>query len=81
MCEIKNAHNKVIANFRYHLDNKNKRDLIISISPEDNNIKLWNINNLECLLNLSNIYEEGLINSACFLEDYNNNINDFYKIC
>ena len=74
ICEIKNAHNKVIANIRHHLDKQNKRDLIISISSEDNNIKLWNINNLECLLNLSNIYEEGFINSACFLEDYNNNI-------
>jgi len=74
ICEIKNAHNKVISNFRHHLDRKNKRDLIISISSEDNNIKLWNLNSLECLLNLINIYEEGFINSACFLEDYNNNI-------
>ena len=74
ICEIKNAHNKIISNFRHHLDKKNKRDLILSISSEDNNIKLWNINNLECLLNLTNIYEQGFINSVCFLEDYINNI-------
>ena len=74
ICEIKNAHNKVITNFRHYLDKKNKRDLVMSISFEENNIKLWNINNLECLLNLQKIYDTGYLNSACFLEDNNNNI-------
>ena len=37
--EIKNAHKQYITNFRYYLDKKNKRDLIISISAYDNNIK------------------------------------------
>jgi len=46
--EIKNAHKELITNFRYYLDKKNKRDLVISLSY-DNNIKLWNINNWECL--------------------------------
>ena len=48
--EIKNAHNKYITNFKYYLDKINERDLILSISADDNNLKLWNIN-YECLLN------------------------------
>ena len=45
--EIKNAHQESITNFRHYLDSYNKRDLIISISLVDNNIKLWNIKNSE----------------------------------
>ena len=73
LTEIKSAHNKNITNFRYILDNINKRDLVISVSAEDNNIKLWNINIWECLYNIVNIYKYGLIYSACFL-NFNNNI-------
>ena len=69
---IKNAHNNNITNFRYYFDKINKRDLIISISCEDNNIKLWNANNWECLLNLKNIYNNGFLFSACFLFLNNN---------
>ena len=70
--EIKNAHNNYISNFRYYLDNINKRDLIISISALDNNIKLWNVNSLECLLHIQNVNEDGWLYSACFLKDKNN---------
>ena len=73
LCEIKKAHKEYITNFRHHSDKKNKRDLVISISTQDNNIKLWNINNLECLMDINNIYNEGYLNSACFLEDENTN--------
>ena len=69
--EIKNAHNEYITNFRHYLDNINKRDLILSISLDDNNIKLWNINNFECLLNLLNVNKSGGLHSACFLNDNN----------
>ena len=70
--EIKNAHNKYITNFRYYLDKINQRDLILSISADDNNLKLWNIN-YECLLNIRNINKMGYLISATFL-NYNNNI-------
>ena len=69
--EIKNAHNKKVFSYRHILDTKNERDLIISISC-DQNIKLWNINNFECILDLTNINKNGWIYSACFL---NNNDN------
>ena len=67
--EIKKAHNRKIINFRYYLDKENERDLIISISCEENNIKLWNIYNFECLFDFKNIYRGGIIYSACFLND------------
>ena len=67
---IKNAHNYFISNIRYFLDEKNKKELILSVSPENRNIKVWGLNYWECLFNLENIYNEGLIYSACFLLDY-----------
>ena len=71
ICEIKNAHKEDITNFRYYLDNINKRDLIISISLHGNNIKLWNIYNFTCLLFIENINKFGNLLSACFLNDNN----------
>ena len=70
--EIRNAHDEFISNFRYFFDKNNKRDLIISISPSDNNLKLWNINSCQCLINFRNINRNGILLSACFL-NYNNN--------
>ena len=71
--EIKNAHNDLITSFRHFLDNNNNEDLIISISSEDNCLKLWNINNLECLLNLENVNKEGFLFSACMFNNLGNN--------
>ena len=90
--EIKNAHNYYITNFRYLFDIKEYRDLLISISNIDNNIKLWNVINFECLLNLENIYLSGYLESACFIKDkiniyiatsnyyYNENLNIKIKV-
>ena len=71
ICEIKNAHNKNYINFRHYLDKNNKNDFIISVSTEDNNIKLWNFKNFNCILDLKNINKTGRILSACFLNDNN----------
>jgi len=72
--EIKNPHNQYISHFRHCLDKINKRDLIMSISAIDSCIKIWNVNNWECILNLPNIYDdEQMILSACFL-NINNEI-------
>ena len=69
--EIKNSNYwSYITNFRHYLDIKNKRDLIISISYE-NNLKLWNVNNWENLLNISYINRLGYLYSSCFLNDNN----------
>ena len=69
--EIKKAHNNYINSFRHYFDKENKRDLIISLSHNDNNLKLWNINNFECLLNIKKVNETGWLSSACFF-NYNN---------
>ena len=69
--EIKKAHNAYITNFRHYLDKNNNRDLVISISKENNNIKLWDINNFKCLINFENINKYGELYSACFLNDNN----------
>ena len=50
-----------------------KIDLIMSVSRSDNNLKIWEINYFQCLLNLKNINSDGLLNSATFL-NFNNNI-------
>ena len=70
--EIKNAHQKNITNFRYYLDKIKKRELILSISSLDNNIKLWHIKNWECLFNIKDINKYGYLYSACILNDKNN---------
>ena len=71
--EIKHAHDKYIINFRHYLDknnNNNNRDLVLS--NDSNNIKIWNFNYLECILNIQNIYYGGIMFSSCFLNDSEN---------
>ena len=88
--EIKYPHYNVIISLRYFQDIIKKRDLIISISYGDRSLKLWNINNWECLCSINNIYKEGLL-FPCFLNNdsenfiitSNNNYNnecEFFKV-
>ena len=73
IAEIKKAHEKIITNFNHYLDKKNKIDIIMSISAEDCNIKLWNLSQWDCILFLKNIYLSGCLFSACFINENNNN--------
>ena len=73
LIEIKSCHYEYITNFRHHLDKYNKRDLVLSLSYMDKNIKIWNVHNWDCILNLTNIYNHGFIYSACFLDINNTN--------
>lgn len=57
--EIKNAHNSIITNFRHCSDSTNKRDLFLSVSKDDNVLKLWNVSNFECILNLNSVILKG----------------------
>jgi len=66
MNEIKNAHKSYICDLKYHLDSIHHRDLVLSISLYDNNIKVWDINSLECILNLDKIYKKQSVITACF---------------
>ena len=73
LIKIIQAHNKSITNFRHIADEINERDLILSLSNDDNNVKIWNFNNWQCILDLKNAYKIGKIYSSCFL-NYKNNI-------
>ena len=73
--EIKNAHDNYITNFRHFFDKENKRDIIMSISAEDNNIKLWDLKDWNCLSNIKKINEHGSLFSACFIRDEIENKN------
>ena len=71
--EIKDAHEDSITNFRYYLDKINKIDFILSISYYYNNLKIWKINNWECIYDYKDINKDGYLYTACFLNDNNNN--------
>ena len=68
--EIKKAHKERITNFRHYLDKNENRDLILTISAVDKNIKIWNNNNWNCLFNVEDIYNK-CVYSACFLNEKN----------
>ena len=71
--EIKNAHARDITNFRHFFDKDKKRDLLISISLSDNNLKLWNMNTFECLIHLENVNKSGRLFSGCMFSENNAN--------
>ena len=73
LVEINFHSNFHITNFKHFFDKKKKRDLIISIIGENNSLKLWDVRNWNCLLNLTNINKDGWLDSACFLYDKNEN--------
>ena len=72
--KLENKHNKYITNFRHFLDDINKVDLIMSISGEDNNIKVWNLYNWEQVLDITKANYVGFLYSGCFLRNEDNNI-------
>ena len=67
--ELKNTNKEYITNFKHYLNEINKRDLIMSISRHENEIKVWNANNWEYLLIIKNINNVGFIYSACFYKE------------
>jgi len=70
--EIKNSHKKNIYLLKYISDDINKRILVLSLSL-NNDLKVWDSNNIECILNLENINLEGekFTFSACFIKENN----------
>ena len=71
--EISNAHEReYITNFSHLYNKKTNSDIIMSISGDNNNIKLWNFLNWDCILNLKNVNQIGFLESACLLNVENN---------
>lgn len=77
---IKNAHEGEITNFRYTYDKNYNRDLILSVSNQLKNIKVWDVNNLKCIVNIINAYSIGDLFSSCFLIDENDKKNYIISI-
>ena len=65
--EIKKAHNDYITNIKHFLDEINQRDLIISISFDENNLKLWNFSTEECICSINNINKSKSLISSCII--------------
>ena len=66
------AHNNYITNFRHYFDKLNNRDIIMSLSKKDNNIKLWNANTWEIICDIPTVNQNDFLYSACFLNDNDN---------
>jgi len=65
-----------ISHLSHYLDKANKRDLLLQIVcgyefKIKNNIYIWNFNNLDCILFLKSIYEDGYVYSASLLKENN----------
>ena len=67
--EVKNCHLGFITNIRHFADKLKKNDIIMTIANEENNIKLWNIKDITCILDLKEVNKKGFLYSACFLTD------------
>ena len=65
---IKKAHEKEITKLKYYLDDSNERELIMSISQINNNIKIWDFNNWQCIHNYNKINLSGSLISSSFLK-------------
>jgi len=70
--EIKDNNDACITNLKHYFHQDKRQDLIISTSI-NNNLKLWKIQNWECLLKIKRINKDGDLRSACFL-NLNNQI-------
>ena len=71
--EIRNSHHYFISYFKHFLDKMNKRDIIMSLSCQDNNLKVWDAYNWENILNIQKVNNNGYLYSSCFL-NINNDI-------
>ena len=69
--EVFNAHSSTITNLRHYPDEYNRIHYILSVSMDDNNLKLWNVRNFVCLYDFKNVNKTGWINSAYFINDHN----------
>ena len=70
--EIKNSHNEYISQLKHIFLSKTKQDILMSVSGKNNNIKLWDINNWDCILNLKDVNQIGFFYATCFILDNNN---------
>lgn len=69
--KIEKAHSRFISNIHHFYDDKENSDIIMTASYENNNIKLWDLNTYDSILNIKRANVSSLLLSVCFLK-YNN---------
>ena len=70
--ELKYHHMHNLTNFQHITDKRNKKDLLMSVSSDDNNIIIWDLCSLKCILNIVKVNNSGVLFSACFLNEQDN---------
>jgi len=70
--KIPSNHSEYISNFKYCFNNYNKKELIMSISFKDSQLKIWRFEDWQCIVDIKNVYSSGYLYSACFLCKRNN---------
>lgn len=73
--KISKAHEHLITNFRHAYDNIYTRDLLLSVSDAIKNIKVWDVKNMDCLVNIRKAYQDGFLFSACVLIEQQTKMN------
>ena len=68
----KKFHAHFITNINHFYDKEENTDIIMTVSADDNNIKLWDLNNFRIILDIKNVNKKGNLLSACFLNHNNN---------
>ena len=71
--EINLSHDKYITNIHHFYDEKEKKDIIMTVCAENNNIKLWNFSDFKIISDIKNINKSAFLLSSCFLKYDNNN--------
>lgn len=63
------SHNEIISFLKHFKDREKNRDILVSISDMDCIAKIWVYKkpSLSCVLDLGNIYNNGMIKGACFV--------------
>lgn len=71
--KIEKAHPKFISNIHHFYDDKTNSDVIMTVSYENNNIKLWDLSTFDTILYIKKANPSSLLLSACFLKYENTN--------
>ena len=70
--EIKGIKKERICCFRHYFVKNIKKDLVLTISSMNNNLRIWDVKNWKCFLYINKVYNEGVLYSVCLLNDKNN---------
>jgi WD40 repeat protein len=69
--KIPSNHSEYISNFKYCFNSFINKELIMSISFKDSQLKIWRFEDWQCIIDIKNVYFSGYLYSACFLNKQN----------